>query len=518
MLLFFLSQCLVGLTVLDALTPEQIQEASWDEFMEQMHIWHDNDTFWEAGHPMIVRNVDKTTKIDWDLLFKKIENNRGMIKERYSCCNSDCFGGDTSLCQEITDEFLYTNHDGYRPARHLSYWMDKTQEFDSDFKQRNFIEDNCVIKRTFKTPLRNVTHSMISAHNNNNNNNDDDDENEEIVSRYISYKLSPALTKNSSNTILRDFTNIFDSLLGNKSIWGIHYWMGTNGATSTKHWDDKENFYFVIEGKKRFELSSPTQHSQMKIYPSSHVSWRHEISQLTIPNRKNNNNNNNSDNNDNGHMIVDVNKGDMLYLPSHWFHKVKNLDDSTIALSIWYQARIYKLINSLNNIVIPVNVRLHRIQTLSYLIYLIDNVRTHWKYSFELELNKIYYKNIFSLLNAFSEDINLIEGDFESIETCDNLLMFTAPNLQYCIGIYEEMYIDLCDLITVRQCSALNSDELVHWDESIEEIVDTLNQMVERHSIGVAQMSWISIVEYMVNWVTAHQPDWMPLVMIANHI
>jgi hypothetical protein len=62
-----------------------------------------------------------------------------------------------------------------------------------------------------------------------------------------------------------------------------HFWWGAGGIRSTPHYDQSQNFFVQIFGRKRFLLSSPGNYSGFYFYPLSHPSGRH--SALDWPHR-----------------------------------------------------------------------------------------------------------------------------------------------------------------------------------------------------------------------------------------
>jgi peptidyl-lysine (3S)-dioxygenase / protease len=125
-------------------------------------------------------------------------------------------------------------------------------------------------------------------------------------------------------------------------------WIGDDRSRTVSHKDHAENCYFVFSGAKRFVLRPPCDVVRIeerlvpaatykpdssgvlravKDEPSSSISW--------IPPEAR------ADKDENGALVVTVSAGEMLYLPSLWYHSVYNVHvgpkhTPIVAVNFWY--------------------------------------------------------------------------------------------------------------------------------------------------------------------------------------
>ena len=126
------------------------------------------------------------------------------------------------------------------------------------------------------------------------------------------------------------------------SIDAINFWLGDGRAISSLHKDPYENVYCVIRGSKTFTLYPPTDRPllQYKMYdvwrytenggiqpepdcprtPWIDIDPRDPLTS-NIPGTH--------------PLVVTVRAGETLYLPSYWFHHVRQ-EHGTIAVNYWY--------------------------------------------------------------------------------------------------------------------------------------------------------------------------------------
>ncbi|KAK9721492.1 hypothetical protein K7432_003373 [Basidiobolus ranarum] len=143
------------------------------------------------------------------------------------------------------------------------------------------------------------------------------------------------------------------SLALDKKPDAVNFWMGDTRSTTSVHKDPYENIYAVIAGTKIFTLLPPTDYYCLheKEYPAATWAKDHngefvikpEVPETMVPwisldptkpeyskfprfqyaNP----------------LTVEVNPGDMLYLPSMWYHHVAQREDSNgrvLAVNYWY--------------------------------------------------------------------------------------------------------------------------------------------------------------------------------------
>lgn len=111
-------------------------------------------------------------------------------------------------------------------------------------------------------------------------------------------------------------------------------WIGSKGVITPFHYDELHNVFLQVEGSKKFLLFPPTAWRQLYLYPKFHV--RHRNAMLEYP--------------PNEETLeeefpafkyfpvepleVEVNPGDVLYIPPLWFHQVEALSNS-ISVNVW---------------------------------------------------------------------------------------------------------------------------------------------------------------------------------------
>ena len=150
----------------------------------------------------------------------------------------------------------------------------------------------------------------------------------------------------------------FASTALNKKPDAVNFWMGESRSISSLHQDPFENLYCVISGTKEFSLYPPTDEWHLKKKPfqkamycfgdsgwniTYHPKWEQiawiDSIQHDEQKRKCN------------LLKVTVEKGQMLYLPSLWFHEVRqNVDEfgRVIAVNYWYDMNYDLKYNLLN--------------------------------------------------------------------------------------------------------------------------------------------------------------------------
>lgn len=172
---------------------------------------------------------------------------------------------------------------------------------------------------------------------------------------FVSY-----IQKQNSN-LYEDFSELLPDV-GNGFLWAwkafdnqpdaVNFWMGDERAITSMHKDPYENIYCVIDGYKDFILVPPTDmpyvpYETYPVYKYENVtSETYSLKQEYLDNGtpKTINwisidpllSNEKSNNFDKAHKYkVRVQKGDVLYLPSLWFHHVRQ-SHQCIAVNYWY--------------------------------------------------------------------------------------------------------------------------------------------------------------------------------------
>ena len=102
---------------------------------------------------------------------------------------------------------------------------------------------------------------------------------------------------------------------------GIHCRFGMNGVIAENHFDGSRNFVALFGGERRYILAHPLNCPNMYLLPPDHPSGRHsecdwsDIDLKAFPKFEKINVNE-----------VVLQPGDVLYLPTHWFHYIISLN------------------------------------------------------------------------------------------------------------------------------------------------------------------------------------------------
>mmetsp|Transcript_15651 Transcript_15651/g.18188 ORF Transcript_15651/g.18188 Transcript_15651/m.18188 type:complete len:516 (+) Transcript_15651:104-1651(+) len=102
---------------------------------------------------------------------------------------------------------------------------------------------------------------------------------------------------------------------------GINCRFGMEGNIAETHFDGSRNFIMLFGGERRYILSSPKQCPHLGLYPRSHPSGRHSAIDWTNPDLEAFPEFKNAFGNE-----VVLQAGDVLYLPTHWFHFIVSLN------------------------------------------------------------------------------------------------------------------------------------------------------------------------------------------------
>ena len=101
---------------------------------------------------------------------------------------------------------------------------------------------------------------------------------------------------------------------------GIHCRFGTRGVISTNHFDGPRNMIALLKGERRYLLSHPDQCKNLALYPPEHPSARHSAVDWSDPDLEQYPEFADAKGNE-----VVLQAGDMLYLPTLWFHHIISL-------------------------------------------------------------------------------------------------------------------------------------------------------------------------------------------------
>lgn len=100
-------------------------------------------------------------------------------------------------------------------------------------------------------------------------------------------------------------------------IFGLHLTM----LILESHFDGSRNMIALFNGERRYILADPTQCAHLALYPKHHPSGRHSAIDWSNPDLKKYPQFANAMGNE-----VVLQAGDVLYLPTFWFHYIISLE------------------------------------------------------------------------------------------------------------------------------------------------------------------------------------------------
>jgi len=134
---------------------------------------------------------------------------------------------------------------------------------------------------------------------------------------------------------------------------GSYLWMGGPGITASTHYDRSHNFFTQIVGKKRFYLWAPSQLTALHIHPFYHP--RDRQSQLISLEWGEGQAHVYDSEGREPTFVVDLDMGDVLYLPPFWAHRVTSLTPS-ISVNMWSPGQELHIGISLNAAGLPLGI------------------------------------------------------------------------------------------------------------------------------------------------------------------
>jgi len=123
------------------------------------------------------------------------------------------------------------------------------------------------------------------------------------------------------NWIAGKFGNLFDQM---------NIWMGQKGTKSPAHYDELDNLFVQMSGKKRVTLFPPEDYDKMYVFPLGHACDRQSMVNIGKPRLE--------DFplfSDTNPIKLDLLPGDLFYLPPFWFHEFENLTPFPVSLTFW---------------------------------------------------------------------------------------------------------------------------------------------------------------------------------------
>lgn len=102
---------------------------------------------------------------------------------------------------------------------------------------------------------------------------------------------------------------------------GIHCRFGMKGVTAENHFDGSRNVISLLGGERRYILTHPKECKHLCLYPRGHPSSRHSEIDWSDPDVEQFPAFKNAKSNE-----IVLQAGDVLYLPTDWFHHIISLD------------------------------------------------------------------------------------------------------------------------------------------------------------------------------------------------
>lgn len=102
---------------------------------------------------------------------------------------------------------------------------------------------------------------------------------------------------------------------------GIHCRFGMKGVIAENHFDGSRNFIVLLGGERRYILTHPNQCENLALFPKGHPSARHSAVDWSNPDLESYPTFQKA----RGNEVV-MQAGDVMYLPTNWFHYIISLD------------------------------------------------------------------------------------------------------------------------------------------------------------------------------------------------
>jgi hypothetical protein len=127
---------------------------------------------------------------------------------------------------------------------------------------------------------------------------------------------------------------------------GVQCRFGTPGLIAETHFDNERNYIAMLRGERRFLLAHPKSCPDLYLYPQKHPLERHtRVDWATVSTNKTYQNQYHSFSNATINEVV-LTAGDVLYLPTYWFHHIVSLTlnyqcNTRSGYSVEYDQAIY---------------------------------------------------------------------------------------------------------------------------------------------------------------------------------
>lgn len=189
-------------------------------------------------------------------------------------------------------------------------------------------------------------------------------------------------------------------------------WSQNKGTLTPAHYDlcNIDLVYFVLSGKKKFFLKPPN--SKLAHFPFMNLEFKSYWNDY----EKNS-------------LVIDLNPGDMLYLPREWYHQVRTLEDDTISISI--------TATDFNNKSKPLSKRNNELNTIYYLFNkkYIDGCEICRLVKKKIDYIQVFKRIIIELFNSTSINLFLISIAFNLVYRSKKLVLLNIL-LFYILIVY----------------------------------------------------------------------------------
>mmetsp|Transcript_10754 Transcript_10754/g.20799 ORF Transcript_10754/g.20799 Transcript_10754/m.20799 type:complete len:214 (+) Transcript_10754:900-1541(+) len=112
------------------------------------------------------------------------------------------------------------------------------------------------------------------------------------------------------------------------------------GATTPAHYDEQENMFCQMRGRKEIFMWPPSDHRKLYAFPVNHACDRQAMVNPDCPDLKRFPNYKFA----RPHYAT-LQAGDLLYLPVGWWHHLRNLDNLSVSITFWCKQQKVSLEN-----------------------------------------------------------------------------------------------------------------------------------------------------------------------------
>ena len=320
--------------------------------------------------------------------------------------------------------------------------------------------------------------------------------------------------------------NLFGMKKEYRDLSAIHVWFGTNDYRTILHFDYNDNMFFMLNGYKTFYLSPPSL-DNFNLFP-----FLHESERQTIPIYLNQNQYKNRNEGDSNIYKVTVHCGDLLYIPSFWYHEVinGNQDDMSFGFNIWAMDRQLKhdLLNKIEHFSFPLLMRKLLKQGIkrknfNQIVYFIGELQTQFCHQISENIDECksktfmmsYFGKIYPILTEI-QNYHLSLGDNVNIRNNLKWLdwFINFRDLLKCndINYKDKRFKLLRKLFYQRSYTLICKDIKDTFHDVIDEIMSLLLSAKRLKDEQVAKILLVQLIEDVL-FTTINDTQFMPLVV-----